>query len=165
MSRAELYQKLLRQAAKELRCKVTDERAKNYAVLKLAREVISSKLVNGRDIDPSALRWLSEELEKYAPAAVAPNVQLTIQPVTLCAKCRAEVEAQPQPPLPPVVPPVPPRVEIKPEAIRPEVKPSGTNVVPLKKPRSIRDGAPLKQEAYGRDQFMSGFSQSPSDVS
>ena len=143
MSRAELYQKLLRQAAKELRCKITAEKTKNYAVLKLAREVISSKLVNGRDIDPSALRWLSEELEKYAPAAVAPNVQLTIQPVTLCAKCRAEVEAQPQPPLPPVVPPVPPPVEIKPEAIKREVKPFGTNVVPLKKPRSIHDDAPV----------------------
>jgi hypothetical protein len=141
MSRAELYQKLLRQASKELRCKATEERAKNYAVLKLAREVISSKLVNGKDIDPSALRWLSEELEKYAPAAMAPNVQLTIQPVTLCAKCRAEVEAEPPPPLPPV----PPSVEIKPEANKPEVKPSGTNVVPLKKPRSIHDGAPLKR--------------------
>jgi len=143
MSRAEVYQKLLKQAAKELRCKVTDERVKNYAVLKLAREVISSKLVNGKDIDPSALRWLSEELEKYAPAAVAPNVQLTIQPVTLCAKCRAEIEAEPQSPLPP---PVPPPVEIKLEAIKPKIKPFGTNVVPLKKPRSIHDGAPVKAE-------------------
>jgi hypothetical protein len=100
-ARAVLYKKLLKQSAKELRCRTSDERAKNYAVLKLAREVISSKLVNGKDIDPSALRWLSEELEKYAPAAVAPNVQLTIQPVTLCAKCRAEVEAEPPSPLPP----------------------------------------------------------------
>jgi hypothetical protein len=108
MSRAELYQKLLKQASKELRCKVTDERAKNYAVLKLAREVISSKLVSGRDIDPSALRWLSEELEKYAPAAMPPSVQLTIQPVTLCAKCRSEVEGEPPPPLPPVAVPIPP---------------------------------------------------------
>ena len=105
-ARAELYQKLLKQAAKELGCKVTDERCKNYAVLKLAREVISSKLVSGRDIDPSALRWLSEELEKYAPAAVPASVQLTIQPVTLCAKCRAVVEAEPPPPLPPVPPSV-----------------------------------------------------------
>ena len=97
MSRAELYQKLLRQAAKELRCKITAEKTKNYAVLKLAREVILSKLVSGRDIDPSALRWLAEELEKYAPAAVPPSVQLTIQPVTLCAKCRSEVEGEPPP--------------------------------------------------------------------
>jgi hypothetical protein len=108
MSRAELYQKLLRQASRELHCKITDERAKNYAALKLAREVISSKLVNGKDIDPSALRWLSEELEKYAPAAVPTSVQLMIQPVTLCAKCRAEVEAEPPPPLPPAAVPVPP---------------------------------------------------------
>ena len=63
-ARAELYQKLLKQAAKELGCKVTDERCKNYAVLKLARDVISSKLVSGRDIEPRALRGLSEELEK-----------------------------------------------------------------------------------------------------
>ena len=108
MSRAELYQKLLRQAAKELRCKITAEKAKNYAVLKLAREVISSKLVSGRDIDPSALRWLAEELEKYAPAAVPPSVQLTIQPVTLCAKCRSEVEGEPPPTLPPAAVAVPP---------------------------------------------------------
>ena len=63
--------------------------------------------------------------------------------MTLCAKCRAEVEAEPQPPLPP---PVPPPFEIKLEAIRPEFKPFGTNVVPLKKPRSIHDGAPVKAE-------------------
>jgi len=110
MSRAELYQKLLRQAAKELRCKITAEKTKNYAVLKLAREVISSKLVSGRDIDPSALRWLAEELEKYAPAAVPPSVQLTIQPVTLCAKCRSEVEGEPPPTLPPAAVPVPPQL-------------------------------------------------------
>ena len=103
-ARAVLYQKLLKQASRELRCKVTDERAKNYAVLKLAREVISSKLVSGRDIDPSALRWLSEELEKYAPAAVPASVQLTIQPVTLCAKCRAVVETEPPSPPPPTNP-------------------------------------------------------------
>ena len=107
-ARAELYQKLLKQAAKELGCKVTDERCKNYAVLKLAREVISSKLVSGRDIDPSALRWLSEELGKYAPAAAPASVQLTIQPVTLCAKCRSEVEGEPPPTLPPAAVAVPP---------------------------------------------------------
>ena len=101
MSRAELYQKLLRQASKELRCKITDERAKNYAVLKLAREVISSKLVNGKGIDPSALRWLAEELEKYAPAAVPASVQLSIQPVSICARCKCEIDREPDPPLPP----------------------------------------------------------------
>lgn len=139
-ARAALYQKLLKQAAKDLRCKVTDERCKNYAVLKLAREVISSKLVSGRDIDPSALRWLSEELEKYAPAAVPASVQLTIQPVSICARCKCEIDREPDPPLPSVALPVPSSapVEAKSEAAP---KPPA-NVVSLK--RSVRDGALLK---------------------
>ena len=122
-ARAELYQKLLKQAAKELRCKVTDERCKNYAVLKLAREVISSKLVSGRDIDPSALRWLSEELEKYAPAAVPASVQLTIQPVSICARCKCEIDRGPDPPLPSVALQFlrlrPSRLSLKPRQSRP----------------------------------------------
>ena len=142
MSRAELYQKLLRQAAKELRCKVTDERAKNYAVLKLAREVISSKLVNGKDIDPSALRWLSEELEKYSPAAAPASVSVSIQPTTICARCRVEIQAEPPPSLPPVALPVSSPtapVEAKCEAAPKRL----ANVVPIK--RSVHDGAPLKR--------------------
>ena len=140
MSRAELYQKLLRQASRELHCKITDERCKNYAVLKLAREVISSKLVSGRDIDPSALRWLSEELGKYAPAAAPASVQLTIQPVSICARCKCEIDREPDPPLPSVALPVPSSapVEAKSEAAP---KPPA-NVVPLT--RSVRDGALLK---------------------
>jgi hypothetical protein len=141
MSRVELYQRLLRQASRELHCRITDERTKNYAVLKLAREVISSKLVNGKDIDPSALRWLSEELEKYAPAPAPPSVQFSIQPVTVCAKCRAKVEAQPPSPLPPVVLPVPSSAPVEAKS---EVAPKpAANVVPIK--RSIHDGAPLKR--------------------
>jgi len=141
MSRAELYQKLLRQASRELHCKITDERCKNYAVLKLAREVISSKLVSGRDIDPSALRWLSEELGKYAPAAAPASVQLTIQPVSICARCKCEIDREPDPPLLSVALPVPSSapVEAKSEAAP---KPPA-NVVPLK--RSIRDIALLKR--------------------
>jgi hypothetical protein len=34
--------------------------------------------------------------------------------------------------------------------------PKPTNVVALRKPRSIHDGAPLKQEV-SRDQYMGGF--------
>jgi len=137
MSRAELYQKLLQQAAKELHCKATDERAKNYAVLKLAREVISSKLVNGKDIDPSALRWLSEELEKYAPAAAPASVSVSIQPVSICARCKCEIDREPDPPLPSVALPVPSSAAVE---ARSEASPkSPVNVVPMK--RSVHDGA------------------------
>jgi hypothetical protein len=129
MSRAELYQKLLKQAAKELHCKVTDERCKNYAVLKLAREVISSKLVSGRDIDPSALRWLSEELEKYAPAAVPASVSVVLQPTVICAKCQTQIERAPDPP----PSPPPPRTDPSPsiEKKSPPAAPLPANVVPL----------------------------------
>jgi hypothetical protein len=140
-ARAVLYKKLLKQSAKELRCRTSDERAKNYAVLKLTRELISARLINGKDVDPSALRWLSEELEKYAPAAVPASVQLSIQPVSICARCKCEIDREPDPPLPSVALPVPSSapVEAKSEAAP---KPLA-NVVPLK--RSVRDGALLKR--------------------
>ena len=114
MSRAELYQKLLRQASRELHCKVTDERAKNYAVLKLAREVISSKLVSGRDIDPSALRWLAEELEKYTPSVPLETPQAVIKVCRVhygvCRRCGFLNELPEKPELqpPPITRPVPP---------------------------------------------------------
>jgi hypothetical protein len=46
-------------------------------VLRLCREVISSRLVAGKDIDANALRWLSEQLERYAPP-----------PEPACSLCR-----------------------------------------------------------------------------
>jgi hypothetical protein len=54
MSRAELYTKLLKAAAKQLGVKPSSESAKDLAVLRLARETITSKLISGRDVDPSA---------------------------------------------------------------------------------------------------------------
>jgi hypothetical protein len=135
MSRAELYQNLLKEAARELRCKVNDERCKNLAVLRLCREVISSKLVAGKDIDPNALRWLSEQLEKYTPPAEPASVSVSIQPVTLCAKCRAEIEREPDPPPPAsrTDPPPSALTQAKPSAAKPP-----TNVVSLK-PRSTHE--------------------------
>ena len=92
MSRAALFQQLLDQAAKELRCKVTDEKAKHVAVLRLALESVQTKLIAGRDIDPSALRWLSEQLEKYATPPPEPTT-LTIQYIDgtrkTCPFCKA----------------------------------------------------------------------------
>ena len=131
MSRAELYQKLLKQAAKELHCKVTDERCKNYAVLKLAREVISSKLVNGKDIDPSALRWLSEELAKYAPAAAPASVSVVLSRTVICAKCQAQIEREPDPP----PTPPPPNPDLKP------VRSAPSNVVELTLDKSRREAS------------------------
>jgi hypothetical protein len=140
MSRAALYQRLLKQAAKELRCKVTDEKVKNVAVLRLAREVISTKLVAGKDIDPNALRWLSEQLDKYAPNVQPQKVEVNIQPVTLCARCKAVVEDEPPPtptPRSPVSPPTATRATEKPFAS----KPAAEKVVPIKRqPPSMHDG-------------------------
>jgi hypothetical protein len=130
MSRAELYRRLLRQAARELRCRITDERCKNLAVLRLCREVISSRLVAGKDIDANALRWLSEQLERYAPAAAPASVSVVLQPTVICAKCQAEIEREPDPspsPSPRTGPPLPAPIETKPSAA-PSLP---ANVVPL----------------------------------
>jgi hypothetical protein len=104
-TRAVLYQKLLKQAAKELRCRVTDEKVKTVAVLRLCREVISSKLVAGKDIDANALRWLSEQLEKFAPPPEPASVSISIQPYSICACCKCEIVPEPDPPPPRLLPP------------------------------------------------------------
>ncbi|MGA8699447.1 MAG: hypothetical protein WB689_37600, partial [Xanthobacteraceae bacterium] len=106
MSRAELYTKLLKAAAKQLGVKPSSESAKDLAVLRLARETITSKLISGRDVDPSALRWLVEELAKFAPPPEIPKVELEIvHGIAICPSCGYR-KPEPEPPaLPPPDPP------------------------------------------------------------
>lgn len=65
--RYRLYQRLLKAAAKQLNCRVTDDKAKDLACLRLMRETVTLKLIAGKDCDPSSLRWLIEELARFSP--------------------------------------------------------------------------------------------------
>lgn len=146
MSRAELYQKLLKAAAKQLGVKPSSESAKDLAVLRLARETITSKLISGRDVDPSALRWLVEELAKFAPPPETPKVELTIvEGITgICPACKAEVH-----------PWEPPPTEIRPP---PAPSAAPTNVVALPRPRSA--GQPIT-DTMRRFNRLRGYGVAP----
>jgi hypothetical protein len=109
MSRAELYQRLLKTAAKQLGCKPSDERAKDLAVLRLCRESITSKLISGRDVDPSALRWLVEELAKFSPPPAPLTVQVEVVgkdgvPISKLPREPEPEPTRPSPPMPPSCP-------------------------------------------------------------
>jgi hypothetical protein len=139
MSRAVLYQKLLKAAAKQLGVKPSSESAKDLAVLRLARETITSKLISGRDVDPSALRWLVEELAKFAPPPETPKVTVEIvEGITgICPVCKAEVHPWEPPPAPPPSPSsTPPPTEDGPST---PSAPAASNVVelPRRNPGSI----------------------------
>jgi hypothetical protein len=62
-----LYQRLLESAAAQLGCQVTDDKAKDLACIRLMRETVTLNLIAGRNVDPASLRWLIEELAKFAP--------------------------------------------------------------------------------------------------
>jgi len=67
---------------------------------------------------------------------------VTIAPTSICARCRAEIEREPEsPPTPPPrTDPPSPSIEPKPSA----VPPPASNVVEIpKRTKSIHDGAPL----------------------
>jgi hypothetical protein len=137
MSRAELYQKLLKTAAKQLGCKPSDERAKDLAVLRLCRESITSKLISGRDVDPSALRWLVEELAKFSPPPEP--LRVTVEVVGKDGIPISELPREPDPTPPsPSTPPNPP-AEPKP----PLPAAVASNVVELRRGGSIHDACPL----------------------
>ena len=151
MSRAELYQKLLKAAAKQLGVKATSEQAKDLAVLRLCRETITSKLISGRDVDPSALRWLVEELAKFAPPPETPRVELTIvEGITgVCPVCKAEIHPyEPPPTPPPSAPTPPPPSDTQPEPSKPK-QPKPSNVVELRPhPPGIHDAPSARMAVH-----------------
>jgi hypothetical protein len=138
MSRAVLYQTLLKAAAKELRVKATSERAKDLAVLRLCRESITSKLISGRDVDPSALRWLVEELAKFAPPQQQKPLKIGVKflegPIAHCPACGWHRDQQP----PPSPPSAPPPTETKPSSPVPSAP--AANVVALRRDAGIGSG-------------------------
>jgi hypothetical protein len=76
--RFKLYQALLASAAEQLGCEPTAEKAKDLATLRLMRESVTLKLIAGKDCNPADLRWLTEELAKFAPPEPPIKVEIEI---------------------------------------------------------------------------------------
>lgn len=84
-SRFELYQRLLAAAAAQLGCDPSSDKAKDLACIRLMRETVTLNLIAGRNVDPGTLRWLIEELAKFAPPEPPIRVEVEIvepQPLT-----------------------------------------------------------------------------------
>jgi len=131
-SRVDKYRKTIRATAKQLGVPPSSELARHVSLLKMMREQIEIRLIDGRgDPDPDSLLKLDAALHQYMPTGEPAGVQLTIQVAKLCAKCRAELEVEP-----------PPVAEEGPSPPPPK-SPASLNVVPLKQPqRTIDNGAP-----------------------
>jgi hypothetical protein len=107
-SRAVRYQKLCREAARELNAKPSDERVIHVATLRLAREAIQARLIAGHHVDPADLLKLDEALRAYVPKE---QHRLDIQivgTIDRCPKCGYERPASPE--LPPAPKPSPPAI-------------------------------------------------------
>jgi len=114
LERARRYRELAKQAAKQLGCKASSERAKHVATLRLARETFADRLVAGRDVNPDHLLKLDEALKAYLPeatsAAPAPMLSLKIckKLFGVCQHCGQLNETDDDVP-PPSSPPKPDR--------------------------------------------------------
>ena len=93
-----------RQAAKQLGLKPTDPRVVQLSMLLAARDQLQKQLAAGKVVDVAALLKLDEALKAYMPA-VESSVSVQLVPMTICARCRSEIEREPDPP-----PPDPPRL-------------------------------------------------------
>jgi hypothetical protein len=133
--RFKLYQTLLASAAEQLGCEPTAEKAKDLATLRLMRESVTLKLIAGKDCNPADLRWLTEELAKFAPPEPPIKVEIAIvgQDGVPISELPRELEPEPTPPSPPT-PPDPP-TETKPSCPVPAV----SNVVELPRRSGIHD--------------------------
>jgi len=141
-SRADKYRKTIRATAKQLGVPPSSELARHVSLLKMMREQIEIRLIDGRgDLDPHSLLKLDAALRQYLPVAEPARAKLVINVARLCHRCKAELEAQPSPSLPPAGLPVPPVVAVEAKAAAdptPRREPTQENVVPLAK-RGARD--------------------------
>jgi hypothetical protein len=144
--RAMIYARYVEEAAAEYRCKPTSMKAKLAATRRLAFENYQARLIDGRDPDPSILKWFLEEEAKHAPPPEPYQLDVTFvrrshelcprckesQPYT-CTRCGFEETTEdferrnvPEPP------PQPPPLDGRPAADVAKPTPSGGNVVPLR---------------------------------
>jgi hypothetical protein len=187
-SRAAQFKTLLRQCAAELHDKQSSDRVQRLATIRLQRRSIRElqlvSLLSGKLSDPSKLldadARLAEEETKLAPATSGHNVKVTIAPMTLCPRCRCELEASRPSHI--VALPVPspdasamaaasdttqPQTRIGGDldAKQSTAKPKPSNVVELgrNRARDFHRGAPVKVDARAGDPNVGGFAQSPSE--
>jgi hypothetical protein len=93
-ARAAIYARYVEEAAAGYRCKPTDMKAKLAATRRLAFELYQARLIDGRDPDPSILKWFLEEEAKHAPPPEPYQLDITLvrRSHEVCPQCR-----EPQP--------------------------------------------------------------------
>jgi hypothetical protein len=97
-SRAQRFEQLRREAARELGIKATDEKAAHVATLRLARETVATRLIAGQAVDPDALLKLDEALKHYLPAEeLRVEVEIVSGHVDICPRCHWTRPAEPRP--------------------------------------------------------------------
>jgi hypothetical protein len=169
VTRTDFLAQLTKQAARELKCRVTDEAAKSLAVQRLARinlrEAVQNQMINGGVLGPETLTRVEALLRQDIPksADALPTLRLKyIGTIERCPQCGYE-----QPERVPLSGadargPVPQ----SPDATASEQKPRAriANVVELDRNRSRDihhgDHAALKH-SVSRDPNLGGFAQSP----
>jgi hypothetical protein len=136
-------------AAKELRLPITDWRVKRLAVLTCSYEQAEASLAAGRGVDVDDLMKLDAALAQArasVPVQHAVTIEIVEGPIEHCPACgwhrgQQVLEATPTSPPADAKPSSSPSAAARPEHSTPGPTP---NVVRLKSPRSIHDGAPLK---------------------
>jgi len=163
--RAKYYRELCTKAAERLGVEPTDERAEHIATLQMAREAISAKLIEGRDIDPNALLKINEALHTILPPVKPPRVEIEIIEGNFqhCPAC-GHTAPREEPPAQGTLPPAPARAAdplARPIEATPAPKPRADKVVLLKKDyepaHDFHNGAPVKQDVGPRDPFLGAF--------
>ena len=161
-SRGERFKKLCREAGRQLNVKADSELAKHVAILRLMREQLQVKLLNGAHVDPADVLKLDEALKGYLPVIELPKLEIGFvrrlheccracgeSQEFICRKCgyhETEADACKPPPLPAVANPLP---------SEPAAPSASTNVVPLN--RSIHDHAFAPTKSMTVSPFVSGF--------
>ncbi len=89
-SRAARYQKLLREAARDLGVNLKDDRVSQVATLRLMREAVVAKLLNGGEVDPGVVLQIDTALKALLPFAGATRgieVTYTSYEEGICPQC------------------------------------------------------------------------------
>ena len=173
-ARVAQYKRILRETAHSLGVKQSSEAAQTAATLKMTatmmREACQMKLMSGQLIAPDALIKLETSLRELIPAAAERPmpVSVNIVPSRLCPRCRAEMSAEPKPPVMALSVPSPdaaqPEERMGNDPAAKETTSKPTNVVPIDKNRSrdFHKGQTALKTDIAHDPMMGGFKQDAS---
>src|SRR5262249_13142455 len=97
-SRVERYQQLIHEVSRQLKVKPSDPRVEHVATLRLMREQLQARLLEGQNVDAADVLKLDEALRTYVPKEQHRiNIQY-VGTVDRCPKCGYERPASPEPP-------------------------------------------------------------------